>query len=160
MVVPLLILFIPFLDVVLAVVRRTWRGEGIGHADKEHLHHRLLDVGHTQRSAVLLMYLWSALISGSALAVGLINGRLAVGIIVLASGLLILATALPRLRRRGPERRGVGLTGSSRLPLSVPYKWVDYDSPNPRGSRSRFVGGYLAAVGPHHTRPGRSRRRG
>jgi UDP-GlcNAc:undecaprenyl-phosphate/decaprenyl-phosphate GlcNAc-1-phosphate transferase len=98
-VVPLLILFIPFLDVVLAVVRRTWRGEGIDHADKEHLHHRLLDVGHTQRRAVLLMYLWSALISGSALAVGLINGRLAVGIIVLASGLLILATALPRLRK-------------------------------------------------------------
>lgn len=101
--VPLLILFIPFLDVVLAVVRRTWRGEGIGHADKLHLHHRLLDVGHTQRSAVLLMYLWSALISGSALAVGLINGRLAVGIIVLASGLLILATALPRLTKGAPQ---------------------------------------------------------
>ncbi len=87
-VVPLLILFIPFLDVVLAVVRRTRRGEGIGHADKEHLHHRLLDVGHTQRSAVLLMYLWSALISGCALAVGLINGRLAVGSIVAAAVLL------------------------------------------------------------------------
>ena len=92
-------------DIVLAVVRRTWRGEELGKADKEHLHHRLLDVGHTQRRAVLLMYLWSALISGSALAVGLINGRLAVGLIVLAAGLLILITALPRLTRE-PGRHG------------------------------------------------------
>jgi UDP-GlcNAc:undecaprenyl-phosphate/decaprenyl-phosphate GlcNAc-1-phosphate transferase len=102
-VVTLLILFIPFLDVVLAVARRTWRREGIGHADKEHLHHRLLDVGHTQRRAVLLMYLWSALISGGALAIGLIKGRLAVGLILLAAVLLILATALPRLTRENGQ---------------------------------------------------------
>ena len=106
-VVPLLMLFIPFLDVVLAVVRRTWRREGIGHADKEHLHHRLLDVGHTQRRAVLLMYLWSALISGGALAVGLIKGRLAVGLILLAAVLLILATALPRLTRENGQHAPV-----------------------------------------------------
>ncbi|MDH5314347.1 MAG: undecaprenyl/decaprenyl-phosphate alpha-N-acetylglucosaminyl 1-phosphate transferase, partial [Actinomycetota bacterium] len=72
LVVPLLVLFIPFLDVVLAIARRTWRGQGIGHADKEHIHHRLMDIGHSQRRAVLLMYLWSGLISASALAVGLI----------------------------------------------------------------------------------------
>jgi UDP-GlcNAc:undecaprenyl-phosphate/decaprenyl-phosphate GlcNAc-1-phosphate transferase len=104
-VVTLLILFIPFLDVVLAVARRTWRREGIGHADKEHLHHRLLDVGHTQRRAVLLMYLWSALISGGALAIGLIKGRLAVGLILLAAVLLILATALPRLTRENGQNQ-------------------------------------------------------
>ena len=80
--VPLLVLAIPFLDVVLAVLRRTWRGKGIGTADKEHIHHRLLDIGHSHRSAVLLMYLWSALISASALAIGLIDGRLAVGAII------------------------------------------------------------------------------
>ena len=46
-------------------------GEGTGsaHADKEHIHHRLLDIGHGHRQAVLLMYLWSALIAASALAV-------------------------------------------------------------------------------------------
>ena len=63
--VPLLVLFIPFLDVVLAIARRTRRGQGIGHADKEHLHHRLMDIGHSHRQAVLLMYLWSALISAA-----------------------------------------------------------------------------------------------
>ncbi|MGZ5307476.1 MAG: glycosyltransferase family 4 protein [Actinomycetota bacterium] len=97
--VPLLVLAIPFLDVLLAVVRRTWRGKGIGQADKEHIHHRLLDIGHSHRSAVLLMYLWSALISGSTLAIGLIDGRLAVGTIILSAIVLFAVTALPRLIR-------------------------------------------------------------
>jgi len=97
--VPLLVLAIPFLDVTLAVIRRTWRGKGIGQADKEHIHHRLMDIGHSHRGAVLLMYLWSALISASALAIGLIDGRLAVGAIILAAIVLFLATALPRLSR-------------------------------------------------------------
>jgi UDP-GlcNAc:undecaprenyl-phosphate GlcNAc-1-phosphate transferase len=107
LVVPLLVLFIPFLDVVLAIARRTWRGQGIGHADKEHIHHRLMDIGHSHRRAVLLMYLWSGLISASALAVGLIDGRTTVGIVLLAALALFLVTALPALdrwRRRGDER--------------------------------------------------------
>lgn len=122
--VPLLVLAIPFLDVLLAVVRRTWHGKGIGQADKEHIHHRLLDIGHSHRSAVLLMYLWSALISASALAIGLIDGRLAVGAIILCAIVLFAVTALPRLARwRGrseevaepapapPAGRGADLTG-------------------------------------------------
>ena len=107
--VPLLVLFIPFLDVVLAIARRTWRGQGIGHADKEHIHHRLMDIGHSHPRAVLLMYLWSALISASALAVGLIDGRTTVGIVLLAALGLFLVTALPALdrwRRRGDEPPG------------------------------------------------------
>jgi UDP-GlcNAc:undecaprenyl-phosphate GlcNAc-1-phosphate transferase len=95
----LLVLAIPFLDVVLAVIRRTWRGQGIGHADKQHLHHRLMDIGHGHRQAVLLMYLWSALISGSGLVVGLITGRFLVGMIVAGLIVLFVATAFPRLAR-------------------------------------------------------------
>ena len=99
-IVPLLVLAVPFLDVALAVARRVRNRTGISHADKEHIHHRLMDIGHTHRGAVLLMYLWSALLAGSALAVGLINGRLAVGAILLLAGVLFLITALPRLVRR------------------------------------------------------------
>ena len=95
--VPLLVLAVPLLDVTLAVTRRVRRGQGIGHADKEHLHHRLLLIGHSHRQAVLLMYLWSALISAGALAVGLIDGRLEVGVILLGAAALFLVTALPRL---------------------------------------------------------------
>ena len=60
--VPLLVLAIPFLDVVLATVRRTRKGVGIMHADKEHIYHRLMDIGHGHRQTVLLMYLWSTLV--------------------------------------------------------------------------------------------------
>jgi UDP-GlcNAc:undecaprenyl-phosphate GlcNAc-1-phosphate transferase len=95
--VPLVVLAVPFLDVVLAIVRRMRKGRAITAPDKEHLHHRLMDFGHSHRRAVLLMYLWSALLSGSALAVALINGRLLVALIGIGAFLIIAATALPRV---------------------------------------------------------------
>jgi UDP-GlcNAc:undecaprenyl-phosphate GlcNAc-1-phosphate transferase len=95
--VPLLVLAVPLLDVVLAIVRRMRRGIGIAHADKEHIHHRLMDIGHSHRQAVLLMYLWSALISGCALVVAFVDGRLVVATIV--AGAVLVATVLPRLIR-------------------------------------------------------------
>jgi UDP-GlcNAc:undecaprenyl-phosphate GlcNAc-1-phosphate transferase len=106
--VPLLVLGIPFLDVLLAIVRRTRKGLGIAHADKEHIFHRLMDIGHGHRQTVLLMYLWSALVCGSALAIGVIDGRLVAGAIVGCALVLFLITALPRLleRRRNGELNG------------------------------------------------------
>jgi UDP-GlcNAc:undecaprenyl-phosphate GlcNAc-1-phosphate transferase len=106
--VPILVLLVPFLDVVLAIVRRTRRGQGIGYADKEHLHHHLMEIGHGHRETVLLMYLWSALVSGCALAVAAVNGRFAVGLILFGAAALFLFTALPRLTR---GRRGNGTRG-------------------------------------------------
>ena len=93
--VPLLVLAIPFLDVMLAIARRMRRGLGITHADKEHIHHRLLDIGHSHRTAVLLMYLWSALISVCALAVAFINGRMLVGAVVFVA--LAIALVVPKI---------------------------------------------------------------
>jgi len=106
--VPLLVLAIPFLDVLLAIVRRTRKGIGIAHADKEHIFHRLMAIGHGHRQTVLLMYLWSALVCGSALAIGVIDGRLVAGVIVGCALVLFLMTALPRLleRRRNGEYDG------------------------------------------------------
>lgn len=105
--VPLLVLAVPFLDVLLAIVRRMRKGLGITHADKQHIHHRLLDIGHSHREAVLLMYLWSALISACALAVAFINGRILVGAIVMVA--VTVAAVLPKLIRdrapRGSDRR-------------------------------------------------------
>lgn len=112
-VVPLLVLFIPLLDVLLAVMRRTWAGQGYGHADKEHLHHRLMDIGHGHRKAVLLMYLWSALLSGAGLAIGLIDRRFVVGMILVGVVVLFLATALPGLMRGGHSGGAGGPEGPS-----------------------------------------------
>ena len=102
---PLLVLAIPFLDVILAIVRRVRRGSGLAHADKEHIHHRLLDLGHSHRRAVLLMYLWSALISACALAVAFIDSRAVIGVVALGALLIFLATLVPLAlggRARGP----------------------------------------------------------
>ena len=112
--VPLLVLAVPFLDVTLAVIRRTRRGQGIGQADKEHLHHRLIDIGHGHRQAVLLMYLWSALLSLSGLAIGLIDTRFVVGLILLGAVVLFLVTALPRFMERRTNGNGNGAHRASR----------------------------------------------
>lgn len=105
-VIPLLVLAVPLLDVVLAIIRRMRKGIGIAHADKEHIHHRLMDIGHSHRQAVLLMYLWGALIAAAALVVAYVDGQTLVAVI-LASAVLI-ATVLPRLVRdrspRGSDR--------------------------------------------------------
>jgi UDP-GlcNAc:undecaprenyl-phosphate GlcNAc-1-phosphate transferase len=95
--IPLVVLAVPFVDVLFAIFRRMARERAITAPDKEHIHHRLMDFGHSHRKAVLLMYLWSILISGTALAVALLDGRLLIGAIALTSALIILATALPRV---------------------------------------------------------------
>jgi UDP-GlcNAc:undecaprenyl-phosphate GlcNAc-1-phosphate transferase len=60
---PVSILIVPMLDLVLAVVRRTRAGRSPFAPDKQHLHHRLLEIGHSHRRAVLIMYLWAALVA-------------------------------------------------------------------------------------------------
>jgi UDP-GlcNAc:undecaprenyl-phosphate/decaprenyl-phosphate GlcNAc-1-phosphate transferase len=140
----LLVLAIPFLDVALAIVRRTRRGQGIGHADKEHLHHRLVDIGHGHRQAVLLMYLWSALISGCGLVVGLITGRFLVGVIVAGAVVLFIATAFPRLARprNGAHVELSVLSNGSEQPGEVvdltERSGVDPSDERPRGATGGF----------------------
>jgi UDP-GlcNAc:undecaprenyl-phosphate/decaprenyl-phosphate GlcNAc-1-phosphate transferase len=120
--VPLLVLGIPFLDVLLAIVRRTRKGLGIAHADKEHIFHHLMDIGHGHRGAVMLMYLWSALVCGSALAIGTIDGRLIAGAIVGCALILFLVTALPRLleRRHNGELHRVHDAARDGTPSATP----------------------------------------
>lgn len=67
LVMPLLILGVPLLDLFFAVLRRTRSGAGFATADKDHLHHRLLRLGHGHRQSVLIMWAWTALFSAFAL---------------------------------------------------------------------------------------------
>lgn len=90
---PFAVLAVPLIDLLLAVVRRTRARRSPFAPDKEHLHHRLLEIGHSQRQAVLVMYLWAtALAAGAVIAAfeGLGAG-LAVG-----AGLILLAIVLTR----------------------------------------------------------------
>src|SRR5690606_4580987 len=63
---PAAVIAVPLLDVALAVVRRTRQRRSPFTPDKQHLHHRLLEIGHSQRRAVGLMHAWTALIAFTA----------------------------------------------------------------------------------------------
>lgn len=62
--IPLLILGVPIFDLAFAIVRRASRRQAVSTADKGHLHHRLIALGHGQRRSVLILWLWTALLSG------------------------------------------------------------------------------------------------
>lgn len=90
---PIAIMVVPFLDLVLAYVRRTMAGNWWYVADKSHLHHQLLDLGHSHRGAVLLMYAWTAIVSFGLIGFGLI-GDLSmlwvIGVLVVLVGILTI----------------------------------------------------------------------
>jgi UDP-GlcNAc:undecaprenyl-phosphate/decaprenyl-phosphate GlcNAc-1-phosphate transferase len=102
---PLAVLTVPFVDLLLAVARRTRGGQAPWAPDKLHLHHRLLRLGHSHARAVLIMYLWSALIAGGAVTIAFAHDR---PLLVLsgycgAGALLLIASNIPRLRH--PQSR-------------------------------------------------------
>ncbi|MFD6298747.1 MraY family glycosyltransferase [Streptomyces sp. NPDC060235] len=101
---PLTIIAIPAADLVLAIVRRTWRGQSPFAADRGHLHHRLLEVGHSHSRAVLIMYFWSALISFGALAYSVNSGAMwSVLAIAALSAVGLVLLLLPRFTPRAPR---------------------------------------------------------
>ncbi len=86
LILPFAVLLVPFLDMTLAVLRRTRAGTSPFSPDKMHLHHRLLEIGHSHRRAVLLMYSGSALVAFGVVSIGLFSGwQLFVAIAFLAA---------------------------------------------------------------------------
>ena len=81
LIVPILALGLPILDTTFAIIRRYRGGVPIFKPDKGHLHHRLLDLGFTQRQAVLLMYVISALLGLSAVALTEVSSQFAILIV-------------------------------------------------------------------------------
>ncbi|MBT2396473.1 MraY family glycosyltransferase [Streptomyces sp. ISL-100] len=101
---PLTIIAIPVADLLLAIVRRTWQGKSPFAADRGHLHHRLLEIGHSHSRAVLIMYFWSALIAFGAVAYSVHSASMWIllGIVALSAvGLVLLL--LPRFTPRAPR---------------------------------------------------------
>jgi UDP-GlcNAc:undecaprenyl-phosphate/decaprenyl-phosphate GlcNAc-1-phosphate transferase len=71
---PISILIVPMVDLLLAVVRRTRAGRSPFAPDKQHLHHRLLEIGHSQRRAVFIMWLWAGLVAFGTVLASLYTG--------------------------------------------------------------------------------------
>ncbi|WP_441250249.1 MraY family glycosyltransferase [Kitasatospora sp. McL0602] len=101
---PLTVIALPLADLLLAVVRRTWAGKSPFAADKQHLHHRLLEVGHSHSRAVLIMYFWAALIAFGAVAVSITNTARAVVLAFVGLCLVgIVVLLMPRFRPHAPR---------------------------------------------------------
>jgi UDP-GlcNAc:undecaprenyl-phosphate GlcNAc-1-phosphate transferase len=97
---PISILIVPFADLVLAVVRRTRAGRSPMAPDKQHLHHRLLEIGHSHRRAVLIIWLWAGLIAFGGVLASLYAGRVTWTVLALWVVVTVGATAyLPRAQR-------------------------------------------------------------
>jgi UDP-GlcNAc:undecaprenyl-phosphate GlcNAc-1-phosphate transferase len=61
--IPVVILGVPMLDTFFAILRRARNGKGLATADKDHLHHRLVRLGHGHRRSVWILWAWTALLS-------------------------------------------------------------------------------------------------
>jgi UDP-GlcNAc:undecaprenyl-phosphate GlcNAc-1-phosphate transferase len=120
---PLLVLAVPILDTGFVVARRLKHKQPIFTADRGHLHHRFLNIGFSQRRAVVYIYAWCATLAAAALATRFIAPRphgdwrlwaaaadAAIGLVAVAASLYmiyvleIVKMASPRLRRRVAER--------------------------------------------------------
>lgn len=100
---PLTIIAIPAADLVLAIVRRTWNGQSPFAADRGHLHHRLLEIGHSHSRAVLIMYFWSALIAFGAVGYSVHSASLWIVIVIVGlSALGLVLLLMPRFTPRAP----------------------------------------------------------
>jgi UDP-GlcNAc:undecaprenyl-phosphate/decaprenyl-phosphate GlcNAc-1-phosphate transferase len=109
---PAAIMVIPYADLLLAVVRRTRAGKSPLAPDRKHLHHRLLDIGHSHRSSVMIMYLWATLFAGAVVWLSIAKTPLFVlAVITAAAVLLLLMMSMPRLRWWEKQ---------ARLPVPVP----------------------------------------
>lgn len=122
---PLAILIVPLLDFVLAVLRRLRAGKSPFAADRKHLHHRLLDMGHSHFHAVLIFYGWTAVVSVGCLLFMFVQAVWAITFIVIGLVVCTGFTLAPLTRHRS-----VG-----NVPSDVPESSdPDVPAPNQRGT--------------------------
>ncbi|HEX7520938.1 MAG TPA: MraY family glycosyltransferase [Acidimicrobiia bacterium] len=102
--IPLLILGVPIVDTAFSFFRRVARRQAFHVADKDHLHHRLMRLGHGPRRTVVILWLWTALLSGMVLIPTYTNhGNALVPVGVAALGLLLYVYFHPGRRSDHPS---------------------------------------------------------
>ncbi len=104
--IPLAVLALPIIDAVLAIVRRARHLRSVFRADKQHIHHRLMDMGHGHRQAVIVMYVWSALAAGAGLAFSFLDRKDVIFALPIAVVAIVLYTLFPVLTRLINEQGG------------------------------------------------------
>ena len=98
--IPFFILGVPILDTVFAIIRRAGR-RGVAEADKEHLHHRLVRLGHGHRRSVLILWSWTAVLCGAVLYPTFTNkGNAVIPALVAGLGIGLYTLFHPGVRQR------------------------------------------------------------
>jgi UDP-GlcNAc:undecaprenyl-phosphate GlcNAc-1-phosphate transferase len=132
---PFAILIVPLLDFGLAVLRRVSAGKSPFSADRKHLHHRLLDMGHSHFHAVLIFYGWTAVVSiGCLLFIFPVPFHWVIAFLV--GGLVVCAalTLAPLSRRKRVEIAAQSASAASGSG-SVPTDALRFDPLDSRGQR-------------------------
>lgn len=96
---PILVLFLPVLDMMMAIVRRLRKGQSPMHPDRMHLHHRMLRIGHSVRGAVLILWGWAALIAFGSIMLLFFTLWHVFIVFAVAAVILTIATMSPYLNR-------------------------------------------------------------
>jgi UDP-GlcNAc:undecaprenyl-phosphate GlcNAc-1-phosphate transferase len=98
---PLLVLTVPFLDTTFVVLKRMKYRRPVYSADRWHLHHRLSNIGFSQRRTVLYLYAWTLIQAGLALALRFVpysdnggNFNLGWSLVMIGLGLLALGASV------------------------------------------------------------------
>ncbi|WIM68630.1 MraY family glycosyltransferase [Corynebacterium breve] len=95
---------LPVLDLIMAVIRRVSQGKSPFAADRQHIHHRLLALGHTHRRTVLVLYLWVSAVAFGAVSFSIFPAKFAVALSIVLLVFAAVATAVPALRGKiGPQ---------------------------------------------------------
>jgi UDP-GlcNAc:undecaprenyl-phosphate GlcNAc-1-phosphate transferase len=106
--IPFFILGVPILDTVFAVLRRAGR-RGVAEADKEHLHHRLVRLGHGHRRSVVILWAWTAVLCGLVLYPTFTKqGNAIIPVGVAALGIALYTLFHPGVRQRPVVGEDVG----------------------------------------------------
>ncbi|MFC4589223.1 glycosyltransferase family 4 protein [Sphaerisporangium corydalis] len=119
---PLAVMVLPLADLVMAVVRRTSYGKSPFAPDRGHLHHRLLQVGHSHRRTVLIMYAWTFLFAATVVGLSVGGVPLIVfPVVVLLALVVLVMMGLPRWRSgRGGKGGGAHSARRGNSPDSGP----------------------------------------
>jgi UDP-GlcNAc:undecaprenyl-phosphate/decaprenyl-phosphate GlcNAc-1-phosphate transferase len=147
--IPVVILGVPIADMAFAFIRRTANRTGFHTPDKDHVHHRLLRLGHGHRRTVLILWAWTAVLSGFVL-IPLFGGR-GNGIIPLgavALGLALYTLFHPGLRKDTANGDGPGDRAVAEPPLPAPRP-----APGPDQAGTRPVGEVVAGPRPPGAAP-------
>ncbi|MEE1296947.1 MAG: MraY family glycosyltransferase [Bifidobacterium sp.] len=97
---PVLVLFLPMLDMVMAIVRRLRKGQSPMHPDCMHLHHRMLRIGHTVQGAVIILWGWAALIAFGCVMLLFFTVWHVLEVFCVIAFVLAVATLSPYIQRR------------------------------------------------------------